>query len=285
MLRFRIVLVFSVIISQLAISCKEEQNDFNPKKLNNDEITPPISNRISVINFRETADFVLQHENLVSFEEDTLTKRLWSSVKVINKNNDILIYEPEYMLGRLIKLIDRSGTEQDIEIEYIYDPSIQKHLVSKIRFFKSINPYALSFSYDNSKLISISAIEIEENTRFERPFAYETLNVCQHIDSCSSNELQYQFSNFKNTFYRSNEMLPIILCFSDFSDEYTQKTLRIARYLPLYIYENLPYSYSNSKYSYNIDFVKGDVLDLNYQILKQNAVNLYDYSIHFDYRY
>lgn len=285
MLKLRLGFLVISIISLLASSCKEDRDEFNPTKLNNDEVTPPIYNRISKIEFRETADFVLKHKNVVSFEEDTATKRLWARIKVANKNNDILLYEPEYTLGRLTKLLDRTGSNQDIEIEYSYDQSIQKHLVSKIRYFKLINPYSLTFSYANSKLISISAIEIEANTRFERPFAYETLNVCQYIDSCSNNELQYQFTNFNNAYYLSNEILPIILCFSDFDNDYAQKTLKIARFLPLYIYKKLPYSYSNSKYSYNIDFVKEDLFDMNYQIVKQNAVNLYDYSIHFYYRY
>lgn len=285
MLTFRTALLLIIIASCFLTSCKDDRNDFNPKKLANDEVIPPIFNRVSKIEFLEHADFVLQHKNIVSFEEDSITKNLWSRIYVSNKSNDILIYEPEYTFGRLSKLIDRTSSDQDIEIEYIYNQVMQKHLIAKIKYYKYPKPYSISFNYVNSKLIKIALFEIETNTRFERPFPLESIDVCQYVDSCQNEELKYQFTSNENAYYLSNEMLPVFLCFSDNSTNNSGKLLNLARYLPLYIYEKLPYSYQNSKYSYKIDFVKDDLSEVSYQILKQNSINLYDYSIHIDYRY
>jgi hypothetical protein len=274
-----------LILTIFVLSCNDKTEDFNPQNLSNDDIKPPISNRVDYIEFEKYEQSVLLNKLKVQFQEDSITKRLWSKLIISNNSNDLLIYEPEYIAGRLIKLIDRTGSDQDIEIEYFYDSKTQKHLISKVKYFKSTNPYALSFSYSNSKLITISAIEINPQTRFELTYAYETLNVCQNFDSCTNTELQYQLTDNNNPFYYSNEFLPIFLCFSDFSDSYTNKLSEIARYLPLYNYSKLPYSYLNSKYSYNIDFEKDILYDINYRIITQNPVFLTDCNILFKYRY
>ncbi len=269
------------------LSCSTKKDDFNPQALANDDLKPTISNRLNYIVFEKYEQSVLLNSVKVKFEEDTTTKSLWSKLTLTNNYNDILIYEPEYTNGRLTKLIDRNGSDQDLEIEYIYDVKIQKHLISKIRYFRSINPYALSFSYSNSKLSSISAIEIESNNRYERPFPYESINICQNqnIDSCNNSELQYQFTDYSNIFYYSNEMLPILLCLSDFSDSYEGKLSNIARFLPLYTYKKLPYSYLISRYNYTFDFQKDILYNINYKIIQQNPVFVYDYNIVLDYRY
>ncbi len=276
-----IFLIFSIFV----LSCNDKTEDFNPQNLSNDDIKPPISNRVDYIEFEKFEQSVLLNKLKVQFQEDSITKRLWSKLTITNISNDLLIYEPEYIAGRLTKLIDRTGTDQDIDIEYFYDSKTQKHLISKLKYFKKTNPYSLSFSYANSKLISISAKEINPQTRIEFAFAYETLNLCQNLDSCINTELQYQLTEESNPFYYSNEFLPIFLCFSDFSDSYTNKLSEIARYLPFYNYSKLPYSYLNSKYNYNIDFEKDILYDINYRIITQNPVFLTDYNILFKYRY
>lgn len=267
------------------LSCNDKSDDFNPQNLSNDDIIPSISNRIDFIEFEKYEQSILINNVKVQFQEDSITKRLWSKITITNNFNDLLIYEPEYFNGRLIKLNDRTGYNEDIEVEYVFDQKTQKHLVSKIRYFKKLNPYSLSFSYSNSKLKAISAIEINSQTRYELPYAYETIDLCLNIDSCNSNELQYQYTDESNPFYYSNEMIPIILCFSDFSDSYANKLSNIARYLPLYSYPKLPYSYLNSKYTYNIDFEKYILYDINYRILTQNPLYLADYNILIKYRY
>lgn len=274
-----------LILSVFVLSCNDKTEDFNPQNLSNDDIKPPISNRIEHIEFEKYEQSVLLNKLKVQFQEDSITKRLWSKLTLTNNANDLLIYEPEYVSSRLTKLIDRTGTDQDIEIEYFYDIKSQKHFISKLKYFKKTNPYSLSFSYANSKLISISAIKIYPQTRVEHASAYETFNLCQNFDSCTNTELQYQLTDESNPFYLSNEFLPIFLCFSDFSDSYTNKLSEIAQYLPLYNYSKLPYSYLNSKYSYNIDFEKDVLYDINYRILTQNPVFLTDYNVIFKYRY
>lgn len=277
--------LFCFFIGVVALSCNDNSDDFNPQGLANDDIKPPISNRIDYIEFEKLEQTVLMNKVKVQFQEDSISKKLWSKITLSNNLNDILIYEPEYINGRLNRLIDRTGSDQDIELEYYYDQKLKRHLISKIKYFKKLNPYALSFSYSNSMLSIISAIEINSETRFEFPFAYETLYVCQNFDSCANNELQYQFTDENNPFYYSNEILPIILCFSDFSDSYANKLINIARYLPLYSYAKLPYSFLNSKYSYNIDFEKDILYDINHRILSQNPLYLTDYNILIKYRY
>lgn len=280
-----IVNYISLFITILILSCNDKSEDFNPQNFSNDDIKPPISNRVDYIEFEKYEQSILLNKIKIQFIEDSITKRLWSRLIITNDSNDLMIYEPEYYAGRLTKLIDRNGYDQDIEIDYLYDSKTQKYLISKIKYFKTSNPYSLSFSYSNSKLTSISATEINPQTRFENPFPYETLNVCQNFDSCTSTELQYQFTDENNPFYYSNEFLPIFLCFGDFSDSYINKLSKIARYLPLYHYTKLPYSYLNSKYSYNIDFEKDILNDINYRILTQNPVFLTDYNILIKYRY
>ncbi len=277
--------LFCFFIGVIALSCNDKTDDFNPQGLSNDDIKPPISNRIDYIEFEKYEQSILLNKVKVQFQEDSITKRLWSRLTITNYSNDLLIYEPEYINGKLTKLIDRTGFDQDIELEYFYDQKTQKHLISKIKYFKKVNAYALSFSYSNSKLSSISAIEINSQTRFEFPFAYETLNVCQNFDSCANDDLQYQFTDENNPFYFSNDMLPVILCFSDFSDSYANKLSNISRYLPLYFYSKLPFSYLNSKYTYNIDFEKDLLYDINYRILTQNPLYLTDYNVLIKYRY
>jgi hypothetical protein len=276
---------FSLLIAIFLLSCSDKTDDFNPLNLTNDDIKPPISNKLQEIIFEEYEQSVLLNRNTIQFEEDSITKRLWSYITVTNNSNDLLLYEPEYINGRLNKLIDRTGTDLDIEIEYIYNSILKRQLVSKIKYYKKTNPYALAFTYSDSKLSSISSIEINADTRFEFPFAYETLIVCQNIDSCNNSDLQYQLIDYENPFYYSTELLPILLCLSDFSDSYTNKLSNIARYLPLYNYNKLPYSYLNSKYTHNIDFEKDIIHDINYRILKQNPVFLSDYNVLFKYRY
>lgn len=276
---------FYLLLSAILISCTDKSDDFNPQNLSNDDIKPPISNRLDYVIFEKYEQSVLLNSVKIKFQEDSITKKLWTKLTLTNNFNDIILYEPEYTNGRLTKLIDRTGLDQDIEVQYYYDSKIQKHLITKIRYFKKSKPYAIVFNYSNSKLKSIDAIEIDSSTRYERPFAYESLNICQNLDSCNISELQYQLTDIQNPFYLSNEMLPIFLCLSDFSNSYQGKLSNLARYLPLYTYNKLPYSYLINRYNYTIDFEKDILYDINYKIVNQNPVFISDFNVEFAYRY
>lgn len=266
------------------ISCND-QNEFNPQNLTNDEIVPPLSNRLDYVEFEKYDQYILTNRIKVKFEEDTVTKKLWSKLIVSNNANGLLIYEPEYINGRLIKLIDRTGSNQNIEIEYYYDVKTQKHLISKLRYFKITNPYSLTFNYVDAKLAHISIYEIDNKTRLEKSMAIESKKVCVNADSCSNSEIQYQFTSENNPFYFSNEMFPVLICMSDFQDEYQGKINGIARFLVLYAYNKLPYSYQLSKYNHTIDYQKNRLEALNFKIINQNPLSVIAYNMYLEYRY
>lgn len=267
---------FYLCLALLLLSCSKNNDEFNPQNLSNDDIQPPITNRLHSIKIENIEQSILLNSVLIEFEEDSITRRLLSKLTVSTKTNEVTIYEPEYKSARLTKLIDRTGNDQDIEIEYIFDSKSAKHLVSKIKYFKKVNPYAIELHYNNSTLSKISAFEINGVSGIVSTKAFDT------IDSVES---QFQYTDFENPFRLSNDIFAIVICFSDFDDSYTKKLSRITRFIPLYAYKKLPYSYLNSKYIYDIDFDNSNLDGINYRVISQNPAFLADYNFHFSYRY
>lgn len=286
--------VLFLLIAFLAFGCKKEELTLQQGNINID-IEEPLSSRITEIEFIKT-QFSNTIKRRVIFENDSLAKALYSKITLIMEDNSMIEFEPEYLNGEIVRLLNKSQANSDIELSYIYDASKSLRKVSEIKSYSSYFPFALDFSYSESQLqyLNISQLNTitKQHSNINRPW-YSKFCLSDLEDNCNEADLvKYQITHHTNPFYASNSWLAILLVLNYNTKIEVEQGLQYRSEgfewtIPFYTKKKLPYSISdeNYKYSYDIAFQNDDRLEaIHYTPLSVSVEYSPSYSIIFKYR-
>lgn len=171
----------------------------------------------------------------------------WSEVTIrYQKSNSEKVYTPIYINGYLTSLTDHSILLENIDIEYKLIPPSNVRLVSALKYFRVTNPFALIFSYDSVNLKRVERRYLDRETG-DIGGLIESATFCANEDmgSCIDNSAtaDFQYSEFFNNLYHSNELLPFILLLKNPQNSSIDNILPD---LPLYFSKHYPSTISRS---------------------------------------
>lgn len=198
------------ILSFLFSSCERESSNGIATYINPTKDSIKFAYRLSTLYYSDYAN----EETTFDFNIDTGTLYAWKSI-VINYEQDSTTkrYSTEYTNGYLSKLVEEATSLQNIEIEYALLPPSNIKLISKLKYFRLANPFALVFIYDSARLARVERRYLDRLTG-DIGGLTEYVNFCPNmdmgncVDSTSTSELQY--SGSFNNLYHSNELAPFI---------------------------------------------------------------------------
>lgn len=201
-------IVFIFCIQFLFSSCERESSNGIATYLNPTKDSILFGYRVATLYYNDYSNT----ETSFDFQLDSGLIYAWSSVK-ITKNSSIKTYTPEYTNGLITKLIDNSPALVNVEIEYETLQPSGIRLISKLKYFRLTNPFALVFIYDSARLARVERRSLDRLTG-EVGGLKEYVNFCPNmdmgncVDSTSTSELQY--TGAFNNLYHSNELAPFI---------------------------------------------------------------------------
>ncbi len=274
--------------------CSKEESLIADGDFNYD-IEEPLSARITEIEFQKSL-FSNVSKRRIILENDSIAKALFSKITLIMEDNRIVEFEPQYLNGEIVRLINKSESNSDIEISYTYNTSKNKKMITKVKSFSNFFPFALDLSYTGPYLQDLDISQLNPITKQHSTNQGPWLTkFCpsELEDNCTEGDLvKYQTTHYENPFYSSNNWLVILMVLNyntniSYENGVEYRSEGFSWTVPFYTKKNLPYSINeeNYKYSYDIAFQNKNRLDaVYYTPLGSSVEYLPTYSILFKYR-
>jgi len=206
-----ILLIFCIQL--LFSSCKKESSNGIATYINPIKDTVKFGYRLATLYYTDTDT----KETSFDFNLEISNVYAWKSILInYEKNNSTKKYSPIYdIAGNITSLMDEESVGlENIEIEYKIIPPSNVKLVSTLKYYRVNDPFALIFNYDSVNLKSIERRYLVRETG-EIGGIIESAFFCSGLDlgSCSdsTSTVEYQYGQFFNNLYHSNELLPFIL--------------------------------------------------------------------------
>ncbi len=194
-------------------SCERESSNGIATYINPPKDTVKFGYRLATLYYTDTDS----KETSFDFNLEISNVYAWKSILInYEKSNSIKKYFPIYdIAGNITSLLDEESVGlENIEIAYKLIPPSNVKLVSTLKYYRVNDPFALIFNYDSVNLKSIERRYLVRESG-EIGGIIESAFFCSGLDlgSCSdsTSTVEYQYGQFFNNLYHSNELLPFIL--------------------------------------------------------------------------
>lgn len=236
----------SILLSYISIllllsSCSKEKSIAEALYNNPLKDSVKFGYKISTLYYTDTNN----KEVAFNYELEIANVYSWKSIEInYEGSNTSRNYTPEYdITGNLLALREEnSALLENIEIEYIRIPPSNIRLVSALKYYRFNNPFALIFNYDSVNLKSVERRFLDRESK-NIGGLIEKASFCADIDmgSCIDNSAtaEYQYNQFFNNLYHSNELIPFILLLKNPQQSSLSEILPD---LPLYFSRHYPSS-------------------------------------------